>query len=119
MSGQVHVYTTPLFPAAVFKSGKQGWLWEEDLGQGPYNVWVAHSGRLRHPNIVRALAKVLPHDTPEQPDQPGFIAMELLGKSLKESDGTRSAVMPTQQSDVSFIYIHKCLQVLGPIGSLV
>ena len=109
-NGQVHVYTTPLFPGAVLKSGKQGWLWKEaDL-----------MAQMRHPNIARVLAKVIPHGTPEQPDQPGFIAMELLGKSLKEYDVTRSAVMQPQQSDVSFtLYTHVYQSELGPIASVV
>ena len=83
VNGQVHVYTTPFFPRAVLKSGKQGWLWEE----------ADMMARMRHPNIVRALAKVIPHNTPEHPDQPGFIAMERLGKSLSTYDATRSALL--------------------------
>lgn len=80
VNGEVRVYTTPLFPGAVLKSGKQGWLWEE----------ADTMARMRHPNIIRVLAKVIPHGTPEHADQHGFIAMERLGKSLESFHETRS-----------------------------
>ena len=50
--------------------------------------------RLRHPNIVRILARVIPHGASQDPNQPGFIAMERLGAPLREYDILRSAILP-------------------------
>lgn len=86
--GEVYDYTTPLYPNAVLKSGKQG-----DLFPEADRMW-----RMRHPNIARVLAKVLPYGTARDPNQPGYIAVEELGKPLREYDATRSAVIPSNHS---------------------
>lgn len=94
VNGEVHAFTSPLFPGAVLKNGRQGWLSEE----------ANFMARMRHPHIVRVLAKVIPHGGAVDPNQPGFIAMERLGASLVKYDMDRSALgLPKSVSHTSCV----------------
>ena len=94
VNGEVHVFSSPLFPGAVLKSGRQGWLNEE----------ASFTARLHHPNIVRVLARVIPHGISEDPNQPGFLAMERLGAPLRNYTVPKSALLPYDS-----VNVHQCL----------
>lgn len=72
----MHVYTTPLYPRAVLKTGRQGGLFPQvDL------MW-----HMRHPNILRVLVKGIPQGS----RLARLRSHGAHGQSVNDYDATRS-----------------------------